>query len=267
MIESVQTAKKHWELPSAQYRIFSQKKNKTCIVIPVLNEGSRIIEQLEGMKKLFLPADVIICDGGSTDGCTDDEKMIPLQVRGVIEKTGPGKMSAQLRLAMAFAVEEGYDFIINIDGNNKDGYESIPKYIERLESGVDIVLPSRFIEGGRSEFTPLFRSIAIKLIHAPLISIAAGARYTDTTNSFRGYRRNIFLDLRIRPFRNIFSIYNLPYYLAVRSTRLGYRVEEIAVRRSYPESGEVPTKIKGIKGKLGILKELACVVLGFYNPK
>jgi hypothetical protein len=105
------------------------------------------------------------------------------------------------------------------------------------------------------------------LLHAPLISLAAGFRYTDTTNGFRAISRRAALDPGLQPFRDLFDTYNLHYYLSVRIPRLGLRVKELPVRRVYPSRGPTPSKIGGIQGKLEILKLLFRAVVGSYNPQ
>jgi hypothetical protein len=106
----------------------------------------------------------------------------------------------------------------------------------------------------------------VKLLHAPLVSVAARRRYTDTTNGFRAYSRKLLTDMRVSPLRDIFLGYELHYYLAIRAARLGYRVVETPVTRSYPRDGKIPTKITGFRGNLDVLKTLASVVRGEFDP-
>ena len=103
-------------------------------------------------------------------------------------------------------------------------------------------------------------------MHAPMISLAAGHRYTDTTNGFRAYSRRLLTDPRVQPLRDIFSGYELHYYLAIRAARLGLRVTETPVTRRYPSHGKTPTKISPVKGNLLILRTLISAALGRFNP-
>src|SRR5260363_96635 len=48
------------------------------------------------------------------------------------------------------------------------------------------------------------RDFAIRFIHAPLLSLASGFKWTDTTQGFRAYRRRMLLDPKIAPFRAVF---------------------------------------------------------------
>ncbi|MEA1650308.1 hypothetical protein UAJ10_14960 [Nitrospirillum sp. BR 11164] len=104
------------------------------------------------------------------------------------------------------------------------------------------------------------------MIHAPLLSIAGRHWFTDTTNGFRAYSKRYLSDPRVAPFRDVFSRYELLFYLTARAGQLGYRVCEIPVRRSYPVGEPTPTKINGFKGKLSIFKELFHAASGRFNP-
>ena len=80
-----------WELPAATVDVLGPKSSEYCVIIPVLNEGVRIKELLEEMTRLSERPDVIICDGGSVDGCTATELMRGLGVRCVIKQDRPGQ--------------------------------------------------------------------------------------------------------------------------------------------------------------------------------
>lgn len=247
--------------------LWQGRRSKWCVVIPVINEGSRILRLLDRMADLRIAdiADVIIVDGGSTDGSLEHEVLLSKHVCGLIVKTGPGKLSAQLRCAYAFALDHGYEGIVTIDGNDKDDPEGIPRFIDAMKSGVDFVQASRFLAGGIAQNTPVSRDLAIRLLHAPLLSAASGFRWTDTTQGFRAYSRRILLDPKIAPFRDIFQTYELLAYLSYRVPRSGYRCVELPAARRYPK-GEVPTKISALRGNLGVLTILIKACLGRYNP-
>lgn len=256
-----------WQVPAYTCIELSARRSKYCLGIPVINEGKRLLAQLERMAKLTLASDILIGDGGSSDGSNDPELLRGLNVRSLLIKTGPGRLSAQMRMLFAYALQQGYEGVILIDGNGKDGVEAIPQFEQALEEQYDFVQGSRYLPGGGERNTPLERKIGSHYIHAPLISVAAGFRYTDTTNGFRAYSRRFLLDPAVQPFRDVFDTYNLHYYLSIKAPRLGYRVKELPVWRSYPETGPVPSKISGLSGKIAIVKLLLHSVLGHYDPK
>jgi glycosyltransferase involved in cell wall biosynthesis len=236
-------------------------------VIPVINEGPRIKSLLNRMRALAIDdlADVIIVDGGSQDGSLDLAVLESLGVRALLVKIGPGKLSAQLRCAYAFALDQGYLGIVTIDGNDKDDPEAIPRFISAMENGADFVQASRFISGGVAVNTPISRDFAIRFVHAPCLRIASGYRWTDTTQGFRAYSARMLLDPKIAPFRDVFMTYELLAYLSYRAPKLGYNCMEIATARRYPK-GEVPTKISALKGNAAVFRILVAACLGRYNP-
>lgn len=248
---------------------FRERKNKYCLCIPIINEGKRIRLELETAYKnsIHKLVDIIICDGGSTDGCTEHEYLRDLGVNTLLVKEGPGRQGAQLRMGFYWALERGYEGIITIDGNNKDSIEDVPSFIEKLEQGYDFVQGSRFINGGKAINTPIIRYWAVRLIHAPIISLTARKWYTDTTNAYRAYSSKYLEDIRVRPLRDIFVAYELLAYLSVRADELGMKTCEIPVRREYPKLGKVPTKISAISGNYELVKTLLLNFLGAYRPE
>ena len=256
-------------VPKFEAKEYVQKNSKYCVLIPIINEGERIKLELERAKKADIDhiVDIIICDGGSTDGSTSDTIMTEMSVNTLLTKRGAGKQGAQFRMGIYFALERNYDGIITIDGNNKDSIEDIPRFIEKLEEGYDLIQGSRFIKGGKAVNTPVIRWFAVRLIHAPVISLTAKKWYTDTTNAYRGYSRKYLTHSAVKPLRDIFQTYELLAYLSTRANQLGLKSCEIPVARIYPAQGKTPTKIKGFSGNNKLLKILFANLRGKYLPE
>ncbi len=256
-----------WKVPAFQVVYWLQKRHPHAVVIPVINEGQRITSLLARMKALRIDemADIIIVDGGSKDGSLEVQNLQQLGVRGLLLKTAPGKLSAQLRCAYAFALDQGYEGVVTIDGNDKDDPVAIPAFLDALRGGVDFVQASRYVPGGIAENTPAMRDLAIRLVHAPMLSLFSGFHWTDTTQGFRAYSARMLLDPRVAPFRDVFAGYELLAYLSYRVPRLKYRCTEMATARRYPQ-GEVPTKISSVRGNLTVLQVLFRACFGRYDP-
>jgi dolichol-phosphate mannosyltransferase len=254
------------EVPTYNIYEFHPRQTRYAVLIPVLEEGDRLLNQLQRMKFLRGRGDVVIGDGGSKDTCGDPGVLRTLAVRTLLVKTSAGKQSAQLRMLLDYASNQGYEGFVLIDGNNKDGVDAIPSFFEAMDQGFDYIQGSRFIEGGEELNTPWDRKLAASFLHAPLISLAAGFRYTDTTNGFRALTRRVALDARMQLFRDVFHSYEMHSYMAVRIPRLGFRVKELPVTRIYPK-GATPSKIRGIGGRVEMFKILFKAALSRYNPK
>lgn len=255
------------KIPEYRIDFWQQKTHRYCLIIPVVNEGDRIRTFIRRLNEQAIDqlVDIIIVDGGTTDGSLERAYLLDSNIRGMLTKLGTGKLSAQLRVAYAFALEHEYAGIITIDGNNKDDPAAIKEFMDALDQGYDFVQASRFVPGGRHSNTPLSRYLAIKLIHAPVLSMASGFHWTDTTQGFRAYSARALIDERVSPFREIFMNYELLAYLSYRLPKLNYRCIELPTVRDYPE-GEVPTKISTFKGNFALIKTLAKACMGAYNP-
>ena len=255
-------------MPKFEAKEYAKKNNKYCVLIPIINEGNRIHRELKKAKLNDVDkiCDIIICDGGSADGCTDDKVLQSFNVNTLLIKEDIGKQAAQLRMGIWWALKRGYEGIITIDGNDKDSIWDIGRFIDKLDKGYDFVQGSRFIKGGRAINTPVLRYIAVRFIHAPIISITAKRWFTDTTNNYRAYSKRYLLNPNVQPFRDIFMTYELLAYLSVRASQLKLRTCEVPVTRAYPKDQKTPTKISPIKGNSELLKILFANFMGKYNP-
>lgn len=252
-------------VPPFAVEAYAPRRSRYCVAVFALDEGARFAAQIAAMRPLADEIDIIAADGGSSDGSTDRSRLEPNGVRAVLVNRGPRGLGAQMRMAFAYALAEGYDGVICVDGNGKDDTSAIPRFVAALHEGFDHVQGSRFIAGGAGVNTPFERLVAVRLIHAPAIRLASGFHYTDTTNGFRAYSRRLLADPRIEALRDCFIGYELHYYLAIRAARLGLHVTEIPVTRRYP-AGETPTKIHGFRGYARIVRALIDACVGRYDP-
>lgn len=256
------------EVPAFEIEQFKPKLNEYCVVVFCLNEGTKFTRQISQMAQYSKLVDIIVADGGSTDGSVDASFLSKNGITAILTKTSKGGLSSQMRMAFAWAMNQNYRGLIVVDGNGKDEVNAIPNFIDLLDKGFDHVQGSRFIPGGKAINTPLSRLVALKLIHSPLISIASKTYQSDTTNGFRGYSRTILLDPQVNIFRDIFSTYELHYHLAIEAGRNPkFKTVETPVVRRYPQKGKTPTKISPIRGNAKVLGILIDAVSGKFRMK
>lgn len=257
------------QIPEFEQIIFREKKHKYCLLIPLFNEGERFWDQVKKMHNngTFDEVDVIICDAGSTDGSTDPAHLKTSGFTAILIRKGKGRYSTDLRMGYFWAMQQGYCGFITVDGNDKDDTSAIPEFINKLDEGYDYIQGSRYVLGGKAIRTPWIRHWALKLINEPIMSICAKRHLTDTTNGFRAYSLKFLQDKKVDLFRDVFWGYELIYYLPVKACRLKYHVIEVPVTRAYPENGDVPTKVGGIKGNIYQLSILWNIIRHRYDPK
>ena len=257
-----------WDIPEFRIEFWDGKKNNYSVVIPVINEGRRIRQFVSRLKQNNIDkvADIIIVDGGSTDGSLNPDFLSLNGVKGLLTKTGSGKLGSQLRIGYSFCLAFNYEGTITIDGNNKDDPTSIPSFIKLLQNGYDFIQASRYIEGGEANNTPIARNMAIRLLHAPLLSLFSGFHWTDTTQGYRGYSQRLLQNEKLSVFRSIFQNYELLAYLSAAAPRLGFKCIEFPTNRSYPYDN-IPTKISWFYGNIELFITLLKACFGSYSVK
>jgi dolichol-phosphate mannosyltransferase len=252
-------------IPASEIHIFHERRTPYALVVGVYNEGDKFTRQLDALQRWRGKVDIIIADGGSTDGATAQEALRH-KVRTLIVNTDAQRgLSVQYRSALHFALSQDYQGVIMMDGNGKDGVDALPLFIEKLEQGVDFIQGSRFMPGGQHEHTPLDRVLGIRFVFNPIMNCGSKFHYTDAMNGFKGCSRRFLLDPRVQPFRSVFVRYNLQYYLNYSAPRLGFKVVEVPVLRRYTTEKMPQSKIIGLRARLKIMGELLNTVSGRYN--
>lgn len=206
------------------------------LVILTLNEIEGVSHVLP---ELPLPSidEVLAVDGGSTDGTVEF-----FQARGVpvIRQERRGRGEA-FRLAARHARNE---FLVFFSPDGNEDPADIPRLVDGLARGYDMVIASRFMPGARSEDDDklLFTSRRWGNLTFTWLANALfrGPRITDTINGYRALTRTAFA--RLAPDADGYAI---EFQLSIRALRQGLRVLEIPTRES-PRIGRGVSKLNAV---------------------
>ena len=79
------------EVPAFEAVVFKPRATRFCLCIPVLNENGRLHAQLARMAPFLRQVDVVVADGGSSDGSVAADVLQPLGVSRALDqkRTGP----------------------------------------------------------------------------------------------------------------------------------------------------------------------------------
>jgi dolichol-phosphate mannosyltransferase len=175
--------------------------------------------------------EVVVMDDGSTDGTPDI--IARAGVSCIRHETNRGA-GAGIRSLIRRAMDHDFDVIVLMAGNGKDSPEEIPRLLEPiLNEQYDYVQGSRYLPGGSAIHQPLQRTILIHLL-ALLYRVLTGFPSTDPSNGFRAYRLSLLDDPHINIWQDWLDGYELEHYLNFQVLKLGYRVTEVPVSKTYP---------------------------------
>ncbi|MBF0557966.1 MAG: glycosyltransferase family 2 protein [Nitrospirae bacterium] len=158
---------------------------KILVVVPAYNEEGCIRGVIEDIREHFPDGDIIVINDGSQDNTSAIAGSLGTRVADLPYNLGIG---GAMQAGFLYALQEGYDAVIQFDGDGQHHADQIGKILAPWRSQeADLVVGSRFLSD--SGFTSsVQRKIGAKILSF-VVSSLTGQRITDTTSGFRVYGR------------------------------------------------------------------------------
>jgi len=171
---------------------------KTSIVMPCLNEADTlevcIQKAFRGIDDSGVEGEVVVADNGSTDGSIAIAERLGARVVRVPEK---GYGSA---LMGGIAVASG-EFVIMGDADDSYDFLEVPKFVEKLQAGADLVQGCRLPAGGgtvKPGAMPFLHRWWGNPMFSFLVRLWFGAPIHDVYCGLRGFRKDFQQSLEQR---------------------------------------------------------------------
>ena len=167
-------------------------------VVPAYNEADTVAGVVGAISEQVPWFDVLVVDDGSTDGTG---QLAAAAGAAVVRHPFNLGIGGAVQSGFVYALENGYDYLVQVDADGQHRPEEIPKLIQAMDEDppTDIVCGSRFLTKEREYPAPVSRRTGIHLF-AFLLSRIIGQRVSDPTSGFRLYnRRGIALFARDYP--------------------------------------------------------------------
>lgn len=131
----------------------------TLVVIPTYNERESVAETVSRVRAAVPEASVLVVDDSSPDGTGElaDELAAADAAVHVMHRTTKDGLGAAYLDAFAWALDRGFDPIVQLDADGSHLPEQLPRLLDALDSGTDLVIGSRWIPGGSIENWPRHR--------------------------------------------------------------------------------------------------------------
>ncbi len=191
------------------------------------------LNEIDGMRAVMprIPPgvfhQVLVLDGGSTDGTVEWARANGLQVH---VQRRPGIRFAYLE---ALPLIEG-DCIVSFSPDGNCDPAVLPRLVDKMREGYDLVIGSRYRDGMRSEDDDLITGFG-NWLFTRTVNLLYGARYSDVMVIYRAFTRRLIYDLGLdqegsytlpeKLFRTVISWEPL---MSVRAAKRGKRIGEVA---------------------------------------
>ena len=205
---------------------------EVSVVIPCLNEANSLAYCVDKTIKAFreagLSGEVVVADNGSTDGSIQIAEERGARVIRVAER-GYG---AALRAGIAGA--RGH-FIVMGDADDSYDFTEVPKFVEKLREGNDIVMGNRFSGGIKpGAMPPLHKYFGNPGLTA-ILNTLFHARIGDGYCGMRGFTRSLYDRLDLRSTGMEFAL-----EMIIKSAQIGARIAEIPIILWPDKRGRAP---------------------------
>jgi dolichol-phosphate mannosyltransferase len=200
---------------------------KVVVLIPTYNERENLVPIVTRLRVALPGADVLVLDDSSPDGTgaiADQLAADDGQVR-VLHRTKKEGLGKAYLAGFAWALEQGYDVMVEMDADGSHQPEQLPSLLGAL-AGADVVLGSRWVPGGSVVNWP-FRRKFLSVGGNVYVRVLLGMPISDATGGFRAYRASALRTLDLHQVAS--QGYCFQVDLAWRAIRAGLIVVEVPI--------------------------------------
>lgn len=224
------------------------------VILPTYNEAPNVGVLLIELLACRISADVLVVDDGSPDGTVDVAEAVGRSCPGrvhVLRRATKDGLGPAYRAGFSWAFSRGYSVVVQMDADGSHPVEVLPDMLHEIERGADLVIGSRYVEGGGSVNWPASRRMLSRFGNG-YARVLLGLPLHDVTSGYRCWRRDALK--RVAD-------------LDPHAEGYGYLIEMVtAAHRSALQVAEVPIVFKNremgrSKMSLGIALEAMHMVL------
>ncbi|HEV7301974.1 MAG TPA: glycosyltransferase family 2 protein [Tepidisphaeraceae bacterium] len=218
-------------------------KRPISIVIPLLDEVENLPKLYEELIAVArdnnYTFDITFVDDGSKDGSWEVIERLAAadpNVRGICFRRNFGKAAA---LSAGFEVAKG-PLIMTLDGDLQDDPREIPRFLEQMDSGLDVVSGWK-----QTRHDPIHKVWPSRVFNG-MVSGLTGVRLHDHNCGMKCYRAEIFDEVRLYG--------ELHRFVPVLAAAKGWKVGEIAINHRPRTAGHSKYGVRRfVKGFLDLL--------------
>jgi dolichol-phosphate mannosyltransferase len=219
---------------------------KTLVTVATYNEIENIPLLVAAIHEQVPAADILVIDDNSPDGtglwC--DEKHADDPRVHCLHRTGKLGLGTALIAGMKYAIENDYDYMLNMDAD----FSHHPRYIPAMLGGMepadgaprDCMIGSRYVAGGGTDGWPLRRRLMSQLVNLYARAML-GLKTRDNSGAYRCYRVSVLRKLDFEAVRS--RGYSFQEEILWHLKRAGARFAETPIIFADRERGQ--SKIHG----------------------
>jgi dolichol-phosphate mannosyltransferase len=212
---------------------------RTLVTIATYNEIENLPRLVDDIWQVAPAADVLVIDDNSPDGTGKwcDEKGASEPRLKCVHRAGKLGLGTATIAGMQYAIEHGYDYVLNMDADFSHHPRYVPAILAAMEAdgGTDVSIGSRYCAGGGTKDWPFkrrFMSWAVNTYARCLL----GLKPRDTSGAFRCYRVSLLKKLDFSKIKS--RGYSFQEEILWRLKRVGAQMRETPIIFADRERGQ-----------------------------
>ena len=205
------------------------------VIIPTYNESESLPGVLERLRRAVPDAHVLVADDNSPDGtgALADALAAKDDHIHVLHRAGKEGLGKAYLAGFAWALERGYDVIVEMDADGSHRPEELPRLLAQIPHA-DVVLGSRWVPGGSVVNWPASRRV-LSQGGSLYTRLALGIPTRDATGGYRAYRATALRELDLETVES--NGYCFQIDLLWRALQRGLVVREVPITFVEREAG------------------------------
>ena len=199
---------------------------RTVVCLPTYQE----VKNLDPLVREVLdvaPVDVLVADDRSSDGTAEAADRLALESKRVfvLHRQGPRSVARAYVDAFTWALDRGYEEIVQMDADFSHQPRYLPALLESLRTA-DVAIGSRYVAGGGVDSWSLPRRITSQLGNVYARAVMA-LPYQDITSGFVAFRRQVLEAIDVTDLSGEQRGFQLA--LKFRAHRAGFKIVEVPI--------------------------------------
>lgn len=231
---------------------------RLLVSLATYNEAGNLAKLIEEIHRYAPHADVLVVDDNSPDGTgklADEMAAKDARIR-VLHRPGKLGLGTATLAAMNYAIENGYDYLQNMDAD----FSHPPRYLPGILDGMkkhDVMIGSRYVAGGGTENWPLKRKVISQGVNY-LVRFLLRMPVKDASGAFRCYRVSKLRETALNKIRS--RGYSFQQEVLFRCHKAGCKLGEYPILFENRRAGT-----SKVNGKEALRSISMIVLLGIRN--
>ena len=204
--------------------------DRKIVIIPTYNEKENIEKIIRAVFSLDGEYHILVIEDGSPDGTAQIVKRLQEEFSNrlfMIERKGKLGLGTAYIAGFKWSVENGYDYIFEMDADFSHNPNDLPRLYEACAcGGADLAIGSRYCNGISVINWPIGRVI-MSYYASVYVRTVLGMKVYDTTAGFKCYKRQVLETIDLDKVK--MKGYGFQIEMKYSTYKLGFKIQEVPI--------------------------------------